>query len=168
MVVAIVCAATFANAAAMQWGISAVSATPEKAAAAGWVCYFMDGSTYSTFTGLEADQVGAYVADKALYSSTTAAGRGGVIAATATSGSYSGGDSVSGYMVIFDNASATSADYFAYTTAEAKSVPGSGNLIFTKEFSATSGWQSTSVPEPTSGLLLLVGGALLALRRKCS
>lgn len=166
MFAAIVCAATFANAAAMQWGISSVSATPDKAAAAGWACYFMDGSTYSTFSGLEADAVGAYVAANSLYSTTTAAGRGGVINASASSGTYTAGANVSGYMVIFDNASATAADYFAYTTSETKQVPGAGNLAFTKTFAETSGWQSTSVPEPTSGLLMLVGLAGLALRRR--
>jgi len=31
---------------------------------------------------------------------------------------------------------------------------------------AITGWTGAAVPEPTSGLLLLVGGALLALRRK--
>lgn len=164
MFAAIVCAATFANAAAMQWGISSVSATPDKAAAAGWACYFMDGSTYNTFIGLAPDAVGAYVAANNLYSTTTVAGRGGVVSTTASSGTYTAGADVSGYMVIFDNASATAADYFAYTTSETKQVPGSGNLAFTKTFAETSGW--TAAPEPTSGLLMLIGMAGLSLRRK--
>ena len=171
MVVAIVCAATFANAAQMAWGITVVGATPDKAAAAGWVCYFMDGSTYSTFTGLDASEVGAYAAANYLYSATTASGRTGVNA-SATSGTYSAGDSVSGYMVIFDNASATAADYYAYTTLDTKTVPGAGALAFNKTFAETSGWTATSggsqsdVPEPTSGMLMLIGLAGLALRRR--
>ncbi len=48
-------------------------------------------------------------------------------------------------------------------------IPGNGNI--TARFAPLTGksWQSTSggdIPEPTSGLLLIVGGALLALRRK--
>lgn len=31
---------------------------------------------------------------------------------------------------------------------------------------ASAGWAKASIPEPTSGLLLLLGGAMLALRRK--
>lgn len=34
------------------------------------------------------------------------------------------------------------------------------------EISTSTAWQGGGVPEPTSGLLLLVGGSLLALRRK--
>lgn len=33
-------------------------------------------------------------------------------------------------------------------------------------FTATSGFNGASVPEPTSGVLLLIGGAMLALRRR--
>ena len=171
MFVAIVCATTFVNAASMAWGISNLSATPDKAAAAGWVAYFMDGSKYSTFSGLEASEVGAYVAANKLYSATSTSGRTGVNV-SATSGTYSAGDSVSGYMVIFDNASATAADYYVYTALDTKSVPGAGNLQFTKTFAETSGWTATSggsqpdVPEPTSGMLMLIGLAGLALRRR--
>ena len=38
--------------------------------------------------------------------------------------------------------------------------------VLTPAVLATSGFNGASVPEPTSGLLLLVGGALLALRRR--
>ena len=38
--------------------------------------------------------------------------------------------------------------------------------ISTPDFTATSGFNGASVPEPTGGMLLLVGGALLALRRR--
>lgn len=31
---------------------------------------------------------------------------------------------------------------------------------------ASGGWETTGIPEPTSGMLLLLGGAMLALRRK--
>jgi len=38
--------------------------------------------------------------------------------------------------------------------------------VLTPSVLATTGFNGASVPEPTSGLLLLVGGALLALRRR--
>ena len=167
MVAAIVCAATFANAAALNWGISVVSASPDAAAAANWKAYFMDGSTYTAFSALAADQVAAYVTANKLYEATTAVGRGGAINASATSGTYSAGDSVSGYMVIFNNATPASATYYANTVLETNPVPGAGNLTWTRDFATeTTGWKTASVPEPTSGLLMLVGLGALALRRR--
>lgn len=38
--------------------------------------------------------------------------------------------------------------------------------VLTPTVLATGGWNGAAVPEPTSGVLLLVGGALLALRRR--
>lgn len=61
--------------------------------------------------------------------------------------------------------------YFAEKAAVTTGEDGGGAYIFGEgkldtAAVAKSAWQSVSVPEPTSGLLLLVGGALLALRRK--
>lgn len=38
--------------------------------------------------------------------------------------------------------------------------------VQTPSFLATGGWNGAAVPEPTSGVLLLIGGAMLALRRR--
>lgn len=38
--------------------------------------------------------------------------------------------------------------------------------VLTPTVLATGGWNGASVPEPTSGVLLLIGGAMLALRRR--
>ena len=40
------------------------------------------------------------------------------------------------------------------------------NLTLDTTDMASAGWAKASIPEPTSGLLLLLGGAMLALRRK--
>lgn len=165
LAVAIVCVAAVSNAAAVSWSITGVTDSPANAKAAGWVAYFMDGSTYSAFSALSADQVGAYAAANYTYVATSVNARG-VVSAGATSGSYSGGDSVSAYIVIFDSSDAASAEYYAVTALDTKTVPGSGNLQFTKAMSDTAGWTTTAVPEPTSGLLLLLGMAGLALKRK--
>lgn len=164
---AITCIAVVSNAAAVAWSLTGVTDSPDTAKAAGWVAYFMDGSTYGAFSALSADQVGAYAAANYTYTATTATGRGGAVGVTQTTGTYSAGDEVSAYIVIFNSADATAATYYAATALDTKTVPSSGNLQWTKEFATTtSGWQTTAVPEPTSGLLMLLGVAGLALRRR--
>ena len=64
------------------------------------------------------------------------------------------------YISNFAQATASSAKV---TTADLTKYEG-GSFGGTPNGPAISGW--TSVPEPTSGLLLLVGGAMLALRRR--
>lgn len=79
------------------------------------------------------------------------------------------------YAVIFDGSDVASSTGYYMTTTKSATVPGSGaaTVSFGNQSSATFGkqaWSSTGwsnpTPEPTSGMLLLLGGALLALRRK--
>ena len=163
---AIAGAAMLSHGAACSWALSGVTASPDNAAAAGWVAYFMDGSTYTAFSALTADKVGEYAAANYTYTANTAAGRTGV-GVTQTAGTYSPGDSVSAYVVLFDASSVADAKNYAVTSVLDKQVPASGNLQMAWAFSTdTAGWQTTAVPEPTSGLLLLLGMAGLALKRK--
>ena len=168
------CLAWSLQAAAIAWSISNISALPNgTVASAGWVAYFMDGTTYNQFSQLAGNdstkgQIGKYAAENMTYTATTVkAGRGGAINVSATSGNYGEGTSVSGYIVLFNDADATKADYYAVTALETKQAPDSGNIQFQKDFSTeTDGWQSMAIPEPTSGLLMLLGVAGLALKRK--
>lgn len=165
---AIVCVAAVSNAAALAWGMSGIQGSPDVTTAnlAGSAAYFMDGGDYAAFAALTGDKVAAFVKDNALYSATVAAGRGGA-QVSATSGAYNAGETVSGFIVVFDNADAALAKNFVATAVDTKTVPGSGNISFAKVYGTDTGaWQSTAVPEPTSGLLLLVGAAGLALKRK--
>lgn len=71
--------------------------------------------------------------------------------------------------VLISDLSANSPAQAADTTAVAfsGSATWSKNVIAGADTSySTAGWYSTAVPEPTSGLLLLLGMAGLALRRK--
>ena len=160
-----VAVAACANAASVQWSLSGVTSSPDNTAAAGWVAYFMDGSTYDAFSALSADKVGAYAAEKYTYTAKTTAGRTGVLA-SATSGTYSAGDDLSAYIVLFDAADATAAKNYAVTPVLNGQIPAAGNMTVAFTFAQTSGWQTTAVPEPTSGLLMLLGMAGLALRRR--
>lgn len=84
---------------------------------------------------------------------------------------YGNGVDVNGYLVIFD-ASTTAAATYAYVSDSASgsttSLGGSAVLYF--DDAQLAGMQTavnwTAVPEPTSGLLMLLGVAGLALKRK--
>ena len=160
-----------ANAAAVTWTVSPVVASPDAAAAAGWAIYVMDASTFDAFAALSGTEVAAYAADNALYSGATAAGRGGVIGAAVKNGDFAAGETVTSYMVLFNNAAAADATYYAYTAKGSVTIAaggGDGSInfgAFDTATSTTGGWTQT-VPEPTSGLLMLVGLGALALRRR--
>ena len=160
-----------ANAAAVEWTMSGITDSPDTAKAAGWVVYVMDGSTFDTFAGLSGTEVAAYAADNALFSGATAAGRGGAISVSVKDGAFAANETVSSYMVLFNNAAAADATYYAYTATGSTTIPAGGADMsiafgtFTDATSTTGGWTQT-VPEPTSGLLMLVGLGALALRRR--
>ena len=161
------------QAAAVTWGLTTITDSPSNSAQAGMAAYFMDASTYSTFTALDADKVADYVLANYTYNGATTlvSGRTGTsINVAVSSGNLSAGDTANGYIVLFDTANAADADYFAYTATQSKTVAASGapiSLAYGTFASGTQGgWQTTAVPEPTSGLLMLLGMAGLALKRK--
>ena len=93
---------------------------------------------------------------------------------------YNAGDTATGYLVVFNSADLDTATHFYQsenmsTTANASGIFVPGILEYDLSDSATaSNWTAVSggggsggdVPEPTSGLLLALGGAMLALRRR--
>ena len=160
------------QAASVTWGLTNITDSPSNAAKAGMAAYFMDASTYTAFAALDADKVADYVTANYTYSGATSlvSGRTGLsINVAVTSGTLAAGDTANGYIVLFDTADASDAAYFAYTGTKSATVAASGaniTLAYTTFGAATSGWQTTAVPEPTSGLLMLLGMAGLALRRR--
>ena len=177
--VAIVCAAVAAHAATANWKVSAANiyngtSTTKYSGAA----YFFDASAIS-----QADLFELFAADTSLdltkqtgYLATGSVASGTVNANTAAN-QFSAFDQGSGdhsfYFVLVNNdtmylsASKTAAaggtdDSVAITFGN----QGTGSKSITEGFTNAGTWaQAAAVPEPTSGLLMLVGLAGLALRR---
>lgn len=174
--------------------VGAMLATVTNAAAVGWTLATGSGTTYAndayqffvigqkgtdsiaTITALL--DAGSSVDSYALGSGKIGSAGTGMTAANASGATLDAGD-YTAFFVLFDSASPTA--------GESKYVVVSGTSTLSKSIAATtasvtfasgnvssmlsnaSNWKSygsSSVPEPTSGLLMLLGVAGLALRRK--
>ena len=154
-----------ANAATAVWNVESIYEYGSSTTlATGYALYFFDSAVVTVDTASS----GITSGNLSFLSSGIAAeymedGEGAV-----EGGSYGNGVDVTSYFVVFNAADAASATY-AYVSAEDVSTTGmagqSATFVFDGSPTADAGnW--TAVPEPTSGLLLLVGGALLALKRR--
>lgn len=158
------------QAATAKWSASNIyepGSTADKAS--GFLVYFVQSADYS-LAKAQAD-----VAADSLGFLTTY----GVVGTTQMSGASAGtvgttfgnSETVTGYLVILDNSTIGDATY-AYVTGEASKATGASGQQATIAFGSLTGtqtlgnWTAVNVPEPTSGLMLLLGMAGLALRRR--
>ncbi|MBO5643347.1 MAG: PEP-CTERM sorting domain-containing protein [Kiritimatiellae bacterium] len=158
-----------ANAAAMNWSVLNVQSSPDNSVAAGWAVqlfYAADGAfDYDSMVG---GTLNSFASGSTVASGTTFRANG------TTSDLFAASTSTDVYMVIFDNSDATKASNYIVSSVKTVTVPSNGapptvafgNMALANAANAFNGAEWQSVPEPTSGLLLLLGVAGLALRRR--
>lgn len=170
---AIVCAAALSQAATVNWGVSGVKDSTGNAPTAGWavMAFYTELGAGSTAieNAIKAGTAGTLAFDTQALTVSMKKGKYGpadrnVASITDTSKNYDF------YFVVFNNADATKATEYAMVSALNKEYSGlAGKFTATGDFSTLPAWQDISapvIPEPTTGLLVLLGVAGLALRRR--
>ena len=168
-----------ANAAVCKWTVSEAYQPGGSTAPEGWAVYFFDVNDYSyssaetalakgdlSFLANQSGSAVRYIDEEASATGQT------------KKDTYAAKEPINGYLVILNDGDIKSAT-LAYLQDGSTTMPdmdgSAGKMAFGKitgmkdsgTVTSGNGWYSMSaVPEPTSGLLLLIGVAGLALRRR--
>ena len=154
------------QAATVNWSINAIQSSPDNAVGAGWIVQVFDSSVTFDYAKVASGDITAWI-----NGSTVAAGATFRAAGTAT---MDNGTTKNVYAVIYDATSIDSAKNYIVSDVLSLTANAAGSNVLAS-FGAMTGTTSsnkfqnsswTAVPEPTSGLLMLLGMAGLALRRR--
>lgn len=171
MAVAVAVMAVASNAAVCTWASwGGLYEMGTSNGADGYLVYFFDNAAYSRSAAETALAAGDFSFLSKGFEAEYLSSAGDVELNDA--GAFGNGYTVDSYMVVF-NAGTTADATFAYVSAEnemASGITGLNGQAAYVEFGEQTGMQTASnwqaVPEPTSGLLLLLGVAGIALKRK--
>ena len=157
-----------ANAATVKWQVTNVQSSPDVAAAAGWAVQIFASTVAYDYDKASTGDIAA------AFSGTTVASGTSFRATGTVADGQANGTTVSYYMVIYDNATIADAQNYIVSGVKDLTTNAAGSDV-TLSFGSMAGTTSanmflssswTAVPEPTSGLLMLLGMAGLALLRR--
>ena len=171
------------HAAAINWNVAAVSASADNAltGAGQYVAYFFatsDSSGQLSTTTMDAvlaeiaKGTAGDIASLASYTKTNVYANNKANFVSNGNGAFAAGTTISGFVLILDAADLASAkNYMVAKTSKgetelSKTAGTSGSMLFSYGSQSSNTWQTAAVPEPTSAMLLVLGVAALALKRK--
>lgn len=169
MAAAIVCAAAFAQAATVNWTIAGVKDANGNAPTSGWavMAFYteVDAGTSAIVDAINDGKADILSFDKQELSVSMKKGKVAAHNAEATTLTDTT-KNYDFYFVVFNDADASKATQYVIASALDKGYSGmDGTFPVSGDFSSLPAWQQVA-PEPTSGLLALLGMAGLALRRR--
>ena len=159
------CSISYVYAAACNWSGAGVVLQSSTDVATAYSVYLLDASV------VDASTMASYLSkgdtsflSNAMVKTTNGMKAGSSMRWTVNGfGDYTTGDTYTYYTVIFNN-SVAEASHYMITSEKTLTVPSSGSMQMAFGSQAGNVW--VPVPEPTSGLMILLGMAGLALRRK--
>ncbi len=168
MFVAVVVMAITSYSATCSWTATFIAQDPDNGALNAMTAYLIDVNTVASSDMVSALNQGdvSLLAKNVNTTTTLKQSEGNARVGLTGWGEYNKGDEYTYYMVVLNEANT----YYMMSKELTAKVPENGGALSmgfknmtTGEYAGT--WTAMA-PEPTSGLLMIVGGALLALRRK--
>ena len=161
-----------ANAAVAQWSVDYTYQMGTTSAAEGWYSVFFDNNEVARDTFIASLATGGYADYISNYGGVASdlTDSDGYADGYSKSSTYGNPENITGYFVLFNSDDAATATYAYVSDAVTETTGATSGQPAQFSFGDVTATQNAdnwhAVPEPTSGLMLLLGMAGLALRRR--